>query len=185
MYPTRVVGGGPSYQVGYGTPQQVSPTWRRYSRFRPMQNGRISGSRPYRRISLSSYQTAKRSRTSTPPVVQNITVMHPGTVPINGGGTVADQQALIRETYKKCLAQKASSGSIMTKDQRQSLLTAITTEAEVQAPLGTQVSNQDNGLQTSSSQTMTLDELVKVLQSRLSISGSTSPPSFQSSAIRQ
>lgn len=89
-----------------------------------------------------------------------------------------EQQALVRETYRKCLEHAAQSGKFMTKPLRQSLQTAIMTEVALQQQSGQQASPQPSGSPTSPNQSMTTAELVSLLQQRLSISGSSLPHSL-------
>ena len=174
---TKMYGGGQNYQVPYSL--NFRPTWKRPSNLRTRtQNGRTSAGKNSRRTSSSSFQV-KRKSTTTRPVVQNITVMHPGTPTINAAPTTqsADlvQQQLIRDTYKQCLAQQAQSGKYLTSLQRQSLRTAIMTEAGVQQQPGPQGSPSP-GLPNSNSPSMTTEELAYLLRLKASITGSKSSP---------
>lgn len=139
-----------------------------------------------------SRTTTSSTTTKKKPVSGIIQVVHtfPTSSPLpqpsgntTGGTPNLEQQKLIRETYKKCLESAALSGKFMTSVQRQSLLTAISTEVGLQPPPGLQASSPTAGLPNSPNQSMTTDELASLLRLKALISGSGSPPSLPSSAI--
>lgn len=130
---------------------------------------------------LAGQQTTA-SMTSFPNTTASNMIVTPGGS-ANDTEKILLTQKIIRDTYKQCLAQAASSGKYLTSVQRQSLLTAISTEAVLQQQPGQQDSPPVSGLPQSPNPSMTTDELVSLLRQKLSISASGSPPTIPSSAI--
>lgn len=123
------------------------------------------------------FHTSSKTSTPTPPGTSSGSSSSPQVPQLN-----PDQQQVVREAYKLCLANAAQSGKCLTSLQRQSLRTAISMEAQLQPPSGPTASSQQSGSPPSQSPSMTTEELVSLLQQRLSISASALPPKFPSPA---
>lgn len=165
MYPKRKVGRS-QYTSGFLSSKKQFPS---------SQNMWSQAPRTYGGKAKNTTITVRHIVTS-----QNGTSIMPTSTPTGNSQNVISNnlqnQQLARELYKKCLDQKASSRSILTSAQRASLLQACMQEVQLggQQASQTQVPALTSGSLNSVSPTMTKEELVKVLLSKLSISESAS-----------